>query len=468
MQEIYYMSATDLIKNIQQKKLSCVEVMQAHLDRIAKVNPSINAIVQQLAPEQALAQARAADTAIARNAPLGKLHGLPFTTKDGYKAKGFICTKGAKSPLNTVASKDATVIARLRAAGGILLGVTNVPAFLTSLETDNLLYGRSNNPYDVTRTPGGSSGGQAAIIAAGGSPFGLGTDAAGSIRQPAHNCGIAALKTTRHLLPSTGGFPADGMGLFSYLVSAGPMARTVEDLIYTLPLVAGPDEHDADIPPVALRDPKHVDLKSLRLAFYTDNQIHTPSDDTISTLKNAVAALSKCVASVDEDCPKVIKETHSMFEELFFYGGDRGQTLLNFMKYMKVKEIAPTFQELLDRATQSEFSVTEMRARLLAVDQFKFAMMNFIHNYDVIICPVAVAPAKLHNQVHTFKEGFDLTYNLAYNITGWPAAVVRCGTSKEGLPIGVQVVAKPWRDDVALAVAKRLEEIFGGWKPAPL
>lgn len=464
MQDITAISAKKLASLIKNKKISCVEVMQAYLDRIAKVNPIINAVVQQLTVEQALEQARIADAMIAQHKPLGKLHGVPFTTKDGYKAKGFICTKGNKSPYNAVATEDATVTARLKAEGAILLGVTNVPDFLMSFETDNLLYGRTNNPYDITRTPGGSSGGLAAIIAAGGSPFGIGSDGGGSIRQPSHNCGIAGLKPTRYLLPSTGEHPVDGLGIYDYIFSAGPMARYVEDLIYILPIVAGPDGYDANTPPVAIKDPDQVDLKSLRVAFYTDNTIITPTDDIIDTVKQAVNALTKIVASVKEDHPKVIKETYKTFEDLLFYGGDHGQSWKDAMHAMQVVQPGPTFQELLDRAQQSEFSVTEMRKRLVMIDRFKFAMMNFIHDYDVIICPAAPKPAQPHGQVYTFKSGLDLTYNLPYNLASLPGAVVRCGTSKEGLPIGVQIVAKNWREDVALAVAKKLEEIFGGWQ----
>ena len=461
-------SAKQLLALIQSKQVSCEEVMQAHLTRIEQVNPLLNAIVQQLPPEEALREARNADVAIAHHEKMGLLHGLPVTVKDSYKAKGFMGSRGNKSFLNSVAEEDSTLIARLRAAGAIILAVTNVPAFLMSFETDNLLYGRTNNPYDVTRTSGGSSGGQAAIIAAGGSPLGLGADAAGSIRQPAHYCGITGIKPTRNLLPHTGAHPVDGLGVFSYVVAQGPMARFIDDLIMVLPILAGPDEYDADVPPVLLRDPAQVNLRSLRVAFHSDNQVVTPTDDIINTIKNVSTALSSQVASIQEDCPAVIKETHQLFEELFFYGGDRGQWLVEMMESFKVEKPGRTFQELLNRAKQCEFSVTEMRNRLFLLDQFKIAMMNFMRNYDVIICPVTSTPAKHHETVFTFKEGLDLSYNLPYNVAGWPAVTVRCGTSKEGLPIGVQIIAKPWRDDVALAVAKRLEEIFGGWQQPTL
>lgn len=472
MQDLATFSAKKIIELIQKKQISCLEVMQAHLEHIANVNPSINAIVQQLSPEHALRQARAADNLIANKASLGKLHGLPITIKDARKVKGFMCTYGTKSPMNAVATEDATVVARLRAEGAIVTGITNIPDFSMSYDTENALYGRTNNPYDLGRSPGGSSGGEAAIIAAGGSYLGIGADSGGSIRQPAHNCGIAGLKPTRGLIPDTGKFPTDGLGIFNYVEAQGPLARYVEDLIHVLPILAGPDERDPNVFPAILHDPLRVDLKSLRVAIYTNNGVVTPREDIVAVIKKVEMALGDQVLSIQEEYPCVSKETYSAFEELFFYGGDRGQWLINRMHRMQVTEVAAPFQAILDRAKACEFSVTEMRQRIVAMDQFKYSMMDFMRHYDVIICPVATTPARLNENKIEAAEGFDLaydlTYNLPYNITGWPAAVVRCGTSKEGLPIGVQVIAKAWRDDIALAVAKRLEELFGGWQASSL
>ncbi|MFN7098281.1 MAG: amidase, partial [Gammaproteobacteria bacterium] len=331
-----------------------------------------------------------------------------------------------------------------------------------------LLYGRTNNPYDIARSPGGSSGGEAAIIAVGGAVCGIGADVGGSIRQPAHNCGIAGLKPTRGLLPHTGHFPNDHFGILNLVLTQGPMARYVDDLITMLPILAGPDGYDPNTMPVTLKKPQDVDFKKLRIAFYTTNGVVEPRQDITDTVIAAAKSLQGEVATLDEDYPAIPKEMHTAFEELFFYGGDRGQWLHNKMQQMGVSQVAAPFQAILDRAKKCEFSVTELRNRLLLLDQFKLAMMNFFKNYDVIICPVATTPANLYEQKKQSTQGFelayDLTYNLPYNITGWPSVVVRCGTSPEGLPIGVQVIAKAWRDDIALAVAKRLEENFGGWK----
>lgn len=470
MQDLTAASAVQIADLIKTKKVRCVDVMQAYLDRIAQVNPRINAITKQLPPEQALEQAKAADTAVARNAHLGKLHGLPITIKDGRRVKGFLTTLGTQSHMNSMATEDSTLVARLRAEGAIIVGVTNLPDFSMSYETDNMLYGRTNNPYDLNRSPGGSSGGEAAIIAAGGSTLGIGADSGGSIREPAHNCGIAGLKPSRGLLPSTGKFPADGWGIFSYIDSQGPLARYVEDLMLVLPILAGPDGKDPYALPIPLQDPSKVQLKSLRVAFYSDNGVAKPTKETIDMVNNAAKALSKDVAKMTEAYPQISGDTFREFEELFFYGGDGGKWLLDRKKEMGVAKVAEPFQAILDRAAQCEFSTSEFRKRLLHVDQFKFAMMNFMRDYDVILCPVATDQARRYEEKHQEQHASkldiaaDLTYCFPANITGWPATTVRCGTSAEGMPLGIQVIANVWRDDISLAVAKRLETLLGGWQ----
>ena len=300
--------------------------------------------------------------------------------------------------MNALATEDATVVARLRAEGAIVTGITNIPDFSMSYDTENALYGRTNNPYDLGRSPGGSSGGEAAIIAAGGSYMGIGADSGGSIRQPAHNCGIAGLKPTRGLIPDTGHFPTDGLGLFNYVEAQGPLARYVEDLIHVLPILAGPDERDPNVFPASLQDPLRVNLKSLRVAIYTNNGVVTPRDDLVAVFKQVEMALGDEVLSIQEEYPRVSKDSYSAFEELFFYGGDRGQWLRDRMQRMQVTKVAAPFQAILDRAKACEFSVTELRQRLVAMDQFKYSMMDFMHHYDVIICPAATTPANLYEK----------------------------------------------------------------------
>jgi len=466
MLELTKLSAAELIKKIKHKSVSCEEVMRAHLDQIAAINPRLNAIIQQTPPDTAIAQARQADEAIAKNKPLGKLHGLPITIKDCCNVKGFIAAKGSAGYRNNLATTDATVVARLRAEGAIILGITNVPEFMVAFETDNDLYGRTNNPYDLTRTPGGSSGGEAAIIAACGSPLGIGSDAGGSLRQPAHNTGIASIKPTKGLVPKTGSIPIDANGLIGQLGSMGPMARYVDDLILTLQIIAGPDGCDPYAYPVPLKNPAKVNLKELKVAFYTDNSIAKVTPDTINTIKNVIQNLESEVASIEEKRPPDLERSYQLAKEVFFLSGDKGKGLMALLNSLNLEKPSPILQEFIALANNCEYSVTDLRNYLFEVDLVRINLEKFMHHYDVIICPVAATPAKIHGKSR--EELQDFSYTTAYNFTGWPAAVVRCGTSSEGLPIGVQIVAKPWRDDVALAVAKRLEEIFGGWKEPQL
>lgn len=469
MDEIYYQSATQTLQHIQTKKLSCVEVMSAYLERIQKVNPIINSLQQVLPAEEALKQARLADDAIARNSPTGKLHGLPVTIKDTFFNDDFVCSCGSlgfRDYYKNLAMKEATVVRRLRQAGAIIIGMSNVPEMLICPESDNLVYGQSKNPYDFSRTCGGSSGGEAATLAAGCSALGLGTDGGGSIRVPSHFSGIAGLKTSQYLVPNTGeGFGLE-LGLLSHFVVCGPMARYVDDLMLCLPIIAGPDGCDPHTKPVPLKSPKEVNLKDLRVAFYTDDGNRTPTQDIQDIVRNAAIALKDFITVVDENRPDCLGKTWSLVWEAAFLGGDRGKGHREMQDMLGKPAISPLFQQFLKLAEACEISVNELQTRMRAMDQFRVDMLAFFQNYDVIICPVVATCAKHHG--NALKEIMDLTHVMSHNLSGSPAAVVRCGTSKEGLPIGVQVVAKPWHDEVALAVAKKLEELFGGWQPSKL
>src|ERR1700733_13155181 len=267
--DIITKSASELASAIRSKKLTSKAIVEAHLEQIAKVNPKLNAIVQ-LTADSARKEADEADAALARGETKGPLHGVPVTIKDTLETAGVICTGGTKGRANYVPSTDATAVARLRAAGAIILGKTNVPELAGALETDNLVYGRTNNPYDLSRTPGGSSGGEVAIIAACGSPLGLGTDAGGSIRIPAHFCGLAAIKPTSGRVPRTGQFPMP-MGARNAVFHVSLIARRVEDLALALPIIAGPDFRDHSIVGMPLLDPTAVSLRGLKLAYFEDD-----------------------------------------------------------------------------------------------------------------------------------------------------------------------------------------------------
>ncbi|MBZ5565812.1 MAG: amidase, partial [Acidobacteriia bacterium] len=321
-----YSSATAQARAIRESKISSEELLRAHIKRINKVNPCLNAVVQ-LPVDAALAEARMADEALARGELKGPLHGVPFTLKDAIETRGVICTGGTKGRAKYVPREDATVVRRLRAAGAILLGKTNCPELGWAWEADNLIYGRTNNPYDLALSPGGSSGGESAIIAAGGSPLGLGSDAGGSVRFPAHCTGIASLKPTSGRVPRTGHFPGPG-SVLDPLWQIGPLARYVEDLALVLPVIAGPDWRDPAIVPALLGDPSTVDLKKLRLGFYLDNGIEAPAREITEAVKKAALELEGAGIRIEQAQPAALPATYEIFLDLFTTDGGAGITAL--------------------------------------------------------------------------------------------------------------------------------------------
>ncbi|MEW6107097.1 MAG: amidase [Bacillota bacterium] len=462
MDELIYAPATALAKAIRTKAVSSTEVIDAYLRRIEAVNPRLNAIVQ-LTADTARAEARAADAALARGESTGPLHGVPLTIKDNIETAGVTCTAGTKGRATLVPTQDAPVVARLRAAGAIVLGKTNMPELGLAWETDNLLYGRTNNPYDVRYSPGGSSGGEAAIIAAGGSPLGLGTDLAGSIRHPAHCCGVAGIKPTSGRVPRTGHFPGPG-GVTQPLVQTGPLARFVEDLTLTLPLIVGVDWRDPSVVPMPLGNPKTVELTQLRAAFYTDNGIAPPTPEIAAVVRAAAQVLADAGVSVEEARPPGIEQTYELY--LGLLGADGGAGLHKRLQLIGTTEIHPLIQQAVELLGPYARSTTEFLELMMTVDLVRSSLLAFMETHEILLCPVNAYPALPHGRAWEHLPAF--SYTVTYNFTGWPAAVVRAGTSREGLPIGVQIVAQPWREEVALAVAQHLEAAMGGWQRPPL
>src|SRR5579883_767953 len=297
--EMITKSASELADAIRSKQLSSQAIIDAHLAQIAKVNPKLNAIVQ-LTAEPARKEAEAADAALARGELKGPLHGVPVTIKDTLETIGVICTGGTKGRANYIPKTDATSVARLRAAGAVILGKTNVPELAGAIETDNLVYGRTNNPYDLARTPGGSSGGESAIVAACGSPLGLGTDAGGSIRIPAHFCGLAAIKPTSGRVPRTGQFPLP-MGARNAVFHVSLIARKVDDLALALPIIAGPDFRDHSIVGMPLLDPKAVTLGGLKLAYFDNDGAADPTKEISAAVRDSAKALVEAGVKVEEN-----------------------------------------------------------------------------------------------------------------------------------------------------------------------
>ncbi|TAK01476.1 MAG: amidase [Chloroflexota bacterium] len=456
MDEQCFASATWMAAAVREGRVTSVELVEACLARIEAVNPAINAVVRFT--DDALDRARRADLGRAAGTILGPLHGVPFTAKDSLDSAGVVTTAGTIGWRDRVPDEDATVIARLKRAGAILLGKTNTPEFTWSDETDNDVYGRTSNPYDLERTPGGSSGGAAAIVAAGGSPFDIGSDTGDSIRQPAHVCGIAGLKPTSGRVPRTGHWPGFE-GLFQSFTQLGPLARRVEDLGLILPVIAGPDGRDPHVAPVGLRDPAAVHLEGLRVVTFADNAMRTPTAETIAAVGLAADALRDRGARVEALLPPGLDEAWRAWNGLIRADGfawlERlisGAGTAGFGSYATrdwvVREpavAAPELTALVERADA-------IRSRLLA----------WFQGRDLIVCPAMPQPAIRHGE--SSAAWFGDTYSDVYNLTGWPAAVVRGGTSAEGLPIGIQVVGPPWREDLVLAGAAVVEAASGGWQ----
>lgn len=454
--ELYYSSARALAAGIRSRKVSSVEVVQAFLDRIEAVNGKLNAVVA-VAGDEALEVARDADARLSRGEVTGPLHGVPMAIKDSLDTAGVVTTYGTPGRSSFVPATDATVVARLKAAGAILLGKTNTPEFTLSYETANKVYGVTNNPYDVTRTPGGSSGGASAILAAGGAPFDIGSDYGGSIRLPSHCTGIAGIKPTSGRVPRTGHAYPFG-GLLDRFQQLGPMARHVSDLSLLLPIIAGPDWTDPYIVPMPLRNPADVNLEDLRVSFHTDNGIQSPTPAIARVVTAAASVLSDAGAQVEEARPTGIESSYDVMMDAWYRcdppmvkklleaaGTSRSETSLQW----PFEVPAATDADIVDVVTR--------------MDLCRSRMLSFMESHDVILCPVNALPAMSHGS----EDGEELrpfSYTMSYNLTGWPGAVVRGGTSPEGLPIGIQVVARPWREDVALAVAGLLESELGGFE----
>jgi amidase len=426
---LIYTSATELATAIRAKRVSSEEIVNAYLRRIEAINSHLNAVVQ-VAADSARTLAREADAALARGEIKGPLHGVPFTVKDVCETAALISAAGLEERAHYRPRKDAAVVTRMKAAGAILLGKTNCPPGGSGAVTDNPVYGRTSNPYDVSRTPGGSSGGEAAAIAAGESPLGIGSDSGGSLRVPSHFCGIATLKPTSGRVPNTGTLNHPG-GLSDYRTQIGPLARYVKDLVLAFPILAGEDGYDSGVIPMPLGDPESVMLKGLRMAVYTDDGEATPTPEVIATVRAGASALSEVGLIIEEARPACLSDSRPITE-----------------RYWRM----------------SQLSGVEIKQLFMDWDRFRSAMLAFVARHDVILCPADSSPAPRHGE----KAAWLFNYTPPFSLTGWPCVVVRAGTSPEGLPIGVQIVARPWREDVALVVAQHIETALHGWQRPPI
>jgi amidase len=346
-------------------------------------------------------------------------------------------------------------VARLRNAGAIPLARTNLPDLLFAFESDNLIFGRTNNPFDPARTSGGSSGGEAALIAAGGSPFGLGSDAAGSVRLPAHYCGIAAIKPTSGRLPRTGHVPPAG-GWIEAIWQIGPMARRVEDLQAMMGLLVGGDGEDRTV--VSMPFLRWTMEQRARIAFFTDNGIAPADEDTRAVVRSAAKALEDAGHAITEARPPAVEQSYGL--EMKLLGPDGGDGLRTFLKDIGSGRTHPLLDGWLGKLEAFRTDVEGFAGYWADLDKFRNEMFRFLTDFDAVVSPVSSTPAVLHGTSVRDDVFSGYSYTMTHNLTGWPAAVVRCGTSRGGLPIGVQIAAAPWREDIALGIAAHLEQLM--------
>lgn len=452
-------SAREIAAQIRAKDVSPVEVARVHLERIEGLDPSLNAFVDWQ-PEVVLAQARAAEKAALHGDALGPLHGVPISIKSSIDVAGHRCEAGSRLRAGYIAAEDAPLVARLRAAGAVILGVTNTPELLMAWETDNLLYGRTNNPWDLTRTAGGSSGGEAAAIAAGMSAGGVGSDGGGSIREPAHFCGICGLKPTPGRIPSTGHFPKAG-GPFALLGVVGPMARTVDDLRMLFEVMAGWDDGDPSSAPVGLREIGEKDLRTAGIGYFEDDGRTPVTKETRSAVENAASTLLERGFRVEQFRPDGLEEVRELWWKFF---GTAGGMILAPMLRGHEKELSPMLREFFLWTSAAPAHTGEsLLAAWLARDELRERILRQMRKYPVLICPTAAIPAFRHGEREWQVEGKTVKYLDAwsycewFNLLGCPAVVVPMGHSEGGLPIGVQIVGRPWEEEVVLAIAAALD-----------
>jgi amidase len=435
--------------------LSARELAEHYLSRVDAVNRRLNAVVA-LDRESVLQEADEADR-LRVTGRGGALLGLPVTVKDSIAVVGLPCTSGSLARSGHLPTRDATVVARLRAAGAIVLAKTNVPEYTWSYESENVVYGRTVHPLDHHRTPGGSSGGEAALLAVGASPVGVGTDGLGSIRVPCHYCGIVGLRPTSRLVPETGCWPTTRDTGMMDMNSVGPMGRSVEDLALLLPLIAGADGEDPYAGGPAIPDYRSVDVRRLRVGVYADDGISPVTVETSEAVRRAAHVLEGAGASVEEaTLPSLDGITDLAFGMMAADGGAKARADLAAAG-RHVEQMAWLLDDLRRYALTAD-GFFELLRRWIEV---RARLRRFIARYDAVVCPVLPGPAPLHGcrpgDDAPLEDYLAFSYVQAHSVAAVPVAVVPVGTER-GLPIAVQIVAAPFDDHVALAVAALLEE----------
>ena len=458
-------SATELVALIRRREVSPVEVVDAHLRAIERINPAINAIVT-IANDVRERAIEAEKASIAR-AELGSLHGLPITIKDTIDTAGLRTTSGSRIRAQYVPQQDAPAVARLKAAGAIVLGKTNVPEMAIPYECDNPVFGRTNNPHKLECTAGGSSGGEAAAIAAQMSPAGIGSDLSGSIRVPAHFCGVAGLKPTVGCVPMEGHTPSAG-GVVALGASIGPMGRHVKDVALLFRVLANPA--DLEMPAEEILDPKRV--SGARVAWYTEDGTIPVAGEIKKTVESAAVALADAGLETFEALPPSVSKAPQLWMDLFsrsanseialLYRGreDEAGPLVSRLLHSQNEEPSE-FEDRIDTAEKLAHAVVE-RERL------REDLLRWMKATPLILAPVGATAAFEHGRQRVDIDGAYVSvfrafsYAQAFNVLGFPSVTVPAGKTSSGLPIGVQVIGRPFEEFRVLAAASIIEEALGG------
>ena len=449
------------------RAISPVEVVDAHLKAIERINPAINAIVTVAGDVRE--RAFAAEKEIGRDRLVGPLHGLPITIKDTIDTAGMRTTSGSRVRAQHVPQQDAPAVARLKTAGAIVLGKTNVPEMAIPYECDNPVFGRANNPHNPQLTPGGSSGGEAAAIAACLSPAGIGSDLSGSIRVPAHFCGIAGLKPTVGRVPMEGHTPS-ASGVVGLGACIGPMARTVQDLALLFRVLADPTD-------VQTKEDESLDLiklRGVRVAWYAEDSQVPVADEIQKAIDSAVHALSEHGLEMFEALPPGVSKAPQLWIDLFsraanseigsLYrgrGDEAGPLVSRFLE--NADDEPDEFEDRIDNAERLASAVVE-RERL------REDLLRWMKATPLILAPVGATAAFEHGRQRVDVDGAYVnifrafSYSQAFNVFGFPAATVRAGKTSSGLPIGVQVIGRPFDEMTVLAATAIIEEALGGWE----
>src|SRR5438477_1936117 len=464
-----HLSLAELATRIRTKEISPKELLELHLQRIAEVQPRLNAFVH-VDENGARERAAALEATTRTDDECGALFGIPVTVKSCIDVAGWPCAAGSLLRRENRPSCDAELVKRLRDAGAILLGNTNTPEFLMAYETDNRVSGRTSNPWNTEYSSGGSSGGEAAAIASGCSAGGVGSDGGGSIRVPAHFCGICGLKPTPGRIPSNGHYPA-GNSAFGWLGVVGPMARTIGDLKILFEVLRGPDAGDALSVPMQTSEFKMLTRKNLRIGILEDDRLGTVTPETQLAIRRAAQLLAYQGFVLE---PFRLSNLERVLELWWFFFGAVISELFAGEICEKEHLLSPVFRDYCEaaRSSSSEMRMTMERfvGMCSARDLERARELEQMRDIPILLSPVCIGPAFRHGAGNWKPEtGYRATirHSQWLNLAGFPGVSVPMGKSAEGLPIGVQLIGRPYEDELVLAVAEQLEAARGAWEPPP-